>query len=320
MIEINGIQYNLELIDILNELKNQLATQGYTYFRQIRDLPDDLMISCPFHKDGQERRASCGIRKIDGWCHCFTCNASTTLAQMISRCWGRNDFGQFGLQWLRDNFLGEADNNRDFKIDVDRIKNKSKTSKYYIYRYVTEQELEKYRYWHPYMEKRKLTDDVIDLFDIGYDNNTKCLTFPVKDIYGHCLFVARRSVNKKYFNYPSNVEKPVYGLYELSKQKEFPKEIYICESMIDALTLWGIGKYAVALNGLGTEKQFEQLNKLPCRKFILATDNDDAGRNARLILRHKLKNKLVTEILLPPNRKDINECSFEELRQLQEVM
>lgn len=137
----------------------------------------------------------------------------------------------------------------------------------------------------------------------GYDDNTKCITFPIRDKNGNCLFIARRSVKGKYFNYPSNAEKPLYGLYELYQLKDFPKEIYICESMLDALTLWTHKKYAVALNGLGTKNQYEQLNKLPCRKFILATDNDIAGMAARFRLRDNIKNKLITQIQLPERKK-----------------
>ena len=84
---------------------------------------------------------------------------------------------------------------------------------------------------------------------------------------------------------------------------KFPKEIYICESMIDALTLWSVYKPSVALNGLGTQNQFKQLNELPCRKFILATDNDEAGQKARKRLKEKLKNKIITEIILPKRSK-----------------
>lgn len=73
MIKINEIYYELNLIDIIKELKDQLAINGIYLFNQIKELPEDLMVSCPFHKDGQERKASCGIRKEDGWVHCFSC-------------------------------------------------------------------------------------------------------------------------------------------------------------------------------------------------------------------------------------------------------
>lgn len=153
----------------------------------------------------------------------------------------------------------------------------------------------------------------------GYDRKRDCITFPVRDKNGNCLFIARRAINYKYFNYPHSVEKPVYGIYELYQLKKFPKEIYICESMIDAITLWTHRKYAVALNGLGTNYQFEQLNKLPCRKYILAMDNDAAGWKGRYRIKDNIKNKLITDAILPTNRKDINECAWSEIENLKEI-
>ena len=224
---------------------------------------------------------------------------SCSLEQMISRVFGKDDLGQYGLNWLKNNFLGDILQDRQVILDLDRklVKNNSHKN------YIDEKELEQYRFYHPYMYQRKMTDEVIDLFDIGFDKQTNCITFPVRDKQGNCLFIARRSVNMKWFNYPSNIEKPVYGIYELYKLTKFPKEIYICESMIDALTLWSVYKPSVALNGLGTQNQFKQLNELPCRKFILATDNDEAGQKARKRLKEKLKNKIITEIILPKRSK-----------------
>ena len=90
--------------------------------------------------------------------------------------------------------------------------------------------------------------------------------------------------------------------------------------MLDALSCWVYGKYAVALNGLGNELQIRQLRQMPCRKFILATDNDKAGLEARAKLRSALQDvKLISEYVLPKCRKDINELSKEEFENLVEI-
>ena len=184
--------------------------------------------------------------------------------------------------------------------------------------YVSDEELDKYRYIHPYMYKRGLTDEVIEKFDIGYDKDTRCITFPVRDKSGGTLFIARRSVNSKYFNYPKEAEKPLYGLYELYQQRVFPSTVIVCESMLDALSFWTVKKYAVALNGLGNELQFKQLRELPCRELILCTDMDEAGLRARERLRNNIKNKIISEYILPKGRKDANECTKEELERLEQ--
>ena len=314
--------------DILIELRKQLELNGVKRFAKFIDSGNNIQTNCPFHKEGQERKPSFGINKNTGECHCFGCGWSGTLSEMISNCFGKDDFGVYGNKWLIRNFLSVAVESRP-DIDVDFCRRKKITSE--TKKYISEQELDSYRYTHPYMYKRKLTDEIIDLFDIGYDKSTECITFPNRDINGNCLFIARRSVKTKFFNYPQEVEKPVYGLYELNATRNvnghtvhilpnFPNEIIICESMIDALTCWVYGKYAVALNGTGNENQFKTLRNMPNRKFILATDMDEAGLKARERIRQSLGNKLVTEYVWDINvAKDINDMSKEYFDSLKEV-
>jgi len=64
MIEINNTLYELDLINIIKELKEQLALNQIYLFNTIKELPEDLMVSCPFHKEGQERKPSCRNKKI----------------------------------------------------------------------------------------------------------------------------------------------------------------------------------------------------------------------------------------------------------------
>jgi hypothetical protein len=243
------------------------------------------------------------------------------LQEVISFCFGRTDdiIGTFGWNWLLKNFLVISFEERK-DVDLDYSRNGNSVYGNVDRDYVSEEELSKYRYYHNYMWQRKMTPEVVEIFDIGYDGATQCITFPVRDIKGNCLFVARRSVVTKFFNYPSGAEKPVYGLYELNQLPEFPTEVIICESMIDAITCWVYGKYAVALNGLGNNLQFKQLNEMPCRKFILATDNDTAGQSARARLRKNISRKLITEYVFPKDKKDINDLTLEEFRNLKEIM
>ena len=308
--------------DILIELRKQLELNGVKRFAKFIDSGKNIQTNCPFHKEGQERKPSFGINKNTGECHCFGCGWSGTLSEMISNCFGKDDFGAYGNKWLIRNFLSVAVESRP-DIDVDFCRRKKITSE--TKKYISEQELDSYRYTHPYMYKRKLTDEIIDLFDIGYDKSTECITFPNRDINGNCLFIARRSVKTKFFNYPQDVEKPVYGLYECNIcaktiKNWFPDEIIICESMIDALTCWVYGRYAVALNGTGNENQFKTLRNMPNRKFILATDMDEAGLKARERIRQSLGNKLVTEYVWDINvAKDINDMNKEYFDSLKEV-
>lgn len=323
---INNIPFGADLGDILNELQRQLHANNIPYLKDMRDTPNNIMVTCPYHKNGQEHRPSAGILKTDGTFHCFTCGETHSLQEVISHCFGYDDdvVGAFGWKWLLKNFLTVSiEERKSLDLDLSRSNNRKKIEP----NYVSEEELDSYRVYHPYMWKRKMNPDVVDIFDIGFDAKTNCITFPVRDIHGHTLFVARRSVVTKFFNYPAGVEKPVYGLFEYSTHNT-PRnaengwdanEVIICESMIDAITCWTHKRYAVALNGLGDERQFNQLKAMPNRKFILGTDNDEAGRKARKRLRTYIKNKLITEFVFPKNRKDLNDLTPEEFENLKEV-
>ena len=317
-------------LEVLNELKTQLALNGIQRFAEFKPGPRNIQFNCPIHADGQERNPSCGISIINqegvpaGTVHCFTCGYTASLDQMISHCFGKDDDGVFGREWLIKNFLTiSIENRKDIILDLQRGNNKIANN------YITEEELDSYRYYHPYMYKRRLTDEVIEQFDVGYDNHfelkdkfgkvksvLRCLTFPVRDINGNTLFIARRSVDIKFFHYPEGINKPVYGLYELPKDA---KEVIVCESILNALTCYVYGKPAVALLGLGTEYQYEQLRKLGCRKIITALDPDAAGQRATARLKKALNgSKLVTSYIIPEG-KDINDLEKEEFENLQEL-
>ena len=318
--QINGTLFNCELSDVIAELQSQLSLNGIDLIQKTRDSGDDIMVCCPYHI---ERRPSAGIRKSDGQFHCFACQEVHTLPEVISHCFGHTDdmLGKFGWNWLLKNFATmQVEERKSIELNIARGHKKTEGQTY-----ISEEELDGYRYIHPYMYKRKLTDEIIELFDIGYDKNTRCITFPVRDINGNCLFVARRSVDTKFFNYPQGVEKPLYGLYELSELAKvhlgkLENEVIVCEGMIDALTCWVYGRYAVALNGLGNELQFKQLRDLPCRKLILATDMDKAGKSARDRIRKNVPNKIITEYVWNVDKaKDINDMDKQMFDRLEEI-
>lgn len=315
---INDITFNAELEDILRELRAQLALNGIEYLqKEPKRSGNSLQIQCPYHGNGQERRPSAGIRRTDGLFHCFVCNEVHSLQEVISYCFGHTEdhIGSWGWKWLVRNFATiQAAERKEIKLDLVRggtVDNNNNCT------FVDTEELDKYRYYHSYWKKRGITDEyIIELFDLGYDKDTKCITFPVRDKKGNCLFIARRSVRTKFFTYPEGVTKPLYGLYELYQLEELPKEIILCESMIDCILLWQAGHYAVALNGLGNEKQFIQLQELPIRKIILATDNDGPGQKARNRIKKNVPRKIYTEIVFPEGVKDIGECTKKEIENI----
>lgn len=335
MIKLKESEIQVSVLDVLQTLKAELAADNIDLLRDIKDGPANVMITCPFHNHGQEHKPSMGVKKQGGIAHCFTCGEVVDFTELVSYCVNGTKSSQFGTTWLLNRY-------RDFtfqtlketlKFNEFRGKEKDKlivakcrgehsdvnisTGKRESKHFVSETELDSYRWTHPYWIERGITDEkIVELFDLGYDKETRCITFPVRDKQGNCEFVARRSVNTKFFQYPPGVSKPLYGLYELCTSGIYgiqTKEIILCESMIDCILLWQSNHPALALNGLGNDRQFKQLMDLPIRHIILATDNDGAGRKARDRIKKYVHNKIFTDIIFPKDIKDIGECSREQI-------
>lgn len=311
MFNVNGTPILENEISVIIELKRQLDLQGVHLFHVIKDVGKDIMTTCPFHKNGQERKPSFGISK-DMICHCFACGWSGMLDDVISLCFGYDDCGFYGTQWLTKNFVTVSIEQRK-PIELDMVRNKPLEVKQYI----TEEELDSYRYYHPYMYKRGLTNEIIERFDIGFDSNSNCITVPVTDLNKNVVFIARRSVQGKFFSYPSGSEKPVYcgdRCMECSPQTP----IIVTESVFNTLTCWKFGKPSVALFGTGSRSQYEILKRLPAKKLILALDPDDAGeRGTKKLIEHLRGHKILTRLQIPSGQ-DLNDLD-EKILELKEI-
>lgn len=309
---------------VLDELKIDLAKHGIDRFHMFRNNGENIQTNCPFHKQGQERKPSFGVNGEIDKCHCFACGWSGTIEEMISELYGYIDNGKFGEHWLSRKFnsieietrpnIMEGFHGRNIKNDIlggrcssttsDKVSNNQDT-------FISDEELDKYRYIHPYMYERGLTDEIIERFDIGYDRERKEITFPVSDIEGRCVFIAGRSTERKFFRLPKAIDKPIYQGYRFVAGAY--RTAYITESFLNCLTCWKYDKPAMAMIGTGNQKQYEILNRLPVREYILAFDPDEAGRKATERFKRYVHGKIIKELVYPDDR-DINDLQEEFLK------
>lgn len=321
MIKLQDTIIQSDTQSILDMLKFDLAQHGVDRFHIFRNNGENIQTNCPFHKNGQERKPSFGVNGEIDKCHCFACGWSGTIEEMISELYGYQDDGKFGKRWLikrfntveietRPNIMEgfNARNNRFNDRNINRLDNFNNNP--VDNTYISDEELDKYRYIHSYMYERGLTDEIIERFDIGYDRERKEITFPIRDIEGRCVFVAGRSVESKFFRLPKGIDKPIYcadkfraGTYRTA---------YITESFLNCLTCWKYNKSAMAMIGTGNRKQYEILNELPVREYILAFDPDEAGRKATERFRKSVHGKIIKELVYTDNR-DINDLQEEFL-------
>ena len=328
--KVNGLYLDATPEQIIQKLTVEIEEeQGRFLFRRTKSLGSNMQFSCPFHGDGMEQHPSCGMsrdvsysgtRIIEaGTVHCFTCGYTAKLNEFVSDILNRKDGGFYGNQWLKRNFSSGEEQVRPL-MDLG-LSRKIRAEPSRTFPIIPESELDKYRWIHPYMYQRKLTDDIIDLFDVGYDKLNDCITLPVRDMNGNTVFFNRRSVGKKFHKYGESDPKTefLYGAYEVIKYRDIFEDyskLYVTESAINCLTLWTLGIPSVALMGVGGGNQFQLLKDMPFRSIVLALDPDTPGDLAARKIKKRLQNSKVIYFLNYPeefwdNKWDIND--FPEL-------
>lgn len=324
---VNGIELEATPEQIIARLQVELEeTTGQTLFRKTKSLGSNMQFSCPFHGGGIEKKPSCGMsREVTygagkvyeaGMVHCFTCGYTNPLGPFISDILGRMDGGFYGNQWLKRNFTAsEVISRPNLNLNFSRTAKKETQ-----FKSISEEELDKYRWVHPYMYKRGLTNELIEMFDVGYDKLNDSITFPVRDKDGRTIFINRRSVTTKFHKYGEDDPKTefLYGEYELSKysewfdDSEFKGKLFIVESIINCLTLWKLKVPAVALMGVGGGNQINLLRERKERSLVLALDPDGPGQEAQDRLYQQISKEVLVTFLRYPeefysNNWDIND-------------
>ena len=308
-IYVDNYTINGSVLDILKKVQSELINGKLSVIEQ---KSDQIMVTCPVHKDGRESKPSCFIYVGDGnipvgTFHCFTCDTSGDLVKFISLCFDKSY--TWAKEWLISNF-GETYSESELDLEDIKLDNKVEEPKFDM------SVFDKFESYHPYRTKRKLTDEVIKEFEVKYDPDSKSIVFPVRNSKGEMSFLTKRSVEGRKFYIDKGADKSeVYLLYNILRNNL--DDVYICESQINALTLEGYGYNAVAMIGSGcTDDQIDRLNNTNVRHFILALDNDPAGIKGNKKLCYKLsKDKFVDVVLFKDNR-DINDLTREEFDSL----
>jgi hypothetical protein len=314
--------------------------EEFGLLRKNRKIGNYMSVYCPFHAGGQEKKPSCGILLTSeyrngqsypaGWTHCFACGAAYSLEQAVQEMLKTRSITTSARDWLVENVPGYEPDEIDRLIPQDMAD--ALASKLAVNNildqlnqtttYVSEDELAKYRYTVPYMYERKLTDEIIAEYDVGYDANwipegrkkpVPCITFPVHDRYGRTLCIIRRAIATKLYHVPAGVQKPVYGLDRIPSNC---KSVVICESIFNALTCRVFGYNAVALLGTGTTYQMQQLRELGVQEFVICMDGDEAGRRATNKLKKALSSCAIVWAMHMLEGKDVNDIDIDTFNKL----
>ena len=279
---------------VLKDLKLQIYGAGL--LREIKNTGSDLMCTCPFHANGKEHNPSCGVllqQKVTkdktyeaGTVHCYTCGYTADLPQFVADLLGLSSPVE-GFKWLVNQYNYQTEERELPDLDMYRGSTaKSSVLEESLVKQYTQnllQSEEACRYLH----KRRIANWVLEAYELGFDPEDKTVLFPVRGMDGKVIFYKGRSIAGKHFYNAKEVDKTsvVFGLWEILNgsfswgTSDQIEEVWITESEIDALSLISYGVPAVAIMGSHiSEDQCKELERTPFRRFVIATDNDDAGR------------------------------------------
>lgn len=312
---------------VLKDLKLQLYGAGL--LKEIKNTGSDLMCTCPFHANGKEHNPSCGVllqQKVTkdktyeaGTVHCYTCGYTADLPQFVADLLGLSSPVE-GFKWLVNQYNYQTEERELPDLDMYRGSTaKSSVLEESLVKQYTQnllQSEEACRYLH----KRRIANWVLEAYELGFDPEDKTVLFPVRGMDGKVIFYKGRSIAGKHFYNAKEVDKTsvVFGLWEILNgsfswgTSDQIEEVWITESEIDALSLISYGVPAVAIMGSHiSEDQCKELERTPFRRFVLATDNDDAGRKGASQIKRVLIPKGFRFINLKwhTSLKDINELN-----------
>ena len=261
--------------------KEQLRAMLPTYVQSITQ-PDRRagrnMYKCPLCKSGHgSGRNSNGAFSIkpDGksW-HCFSCNQGGDIFTLIGLYEGLSEFKD---QLERAGQLYGIDTQPRRSERKKERKEEKPAMNYKEYITACHQAAGK----TDYFKQRGFTDDIIDRFNLGYDEGKKVIVIPYDQ--NGSYYITRSTEGKSFRKPPSgdqDAAEPVYNRGAL--YSGLP--CFVCESPIDAISIMAAGGgscTAVALGGTGHRKLIDQVKaKEPTSVLILSFDQDDPGRQA----------------------------------------
>ena len=115
MINVNGMELDTTYQQLLIDLKGSLMSNGIFLLNDIKPTGDNIMITCPVHKDGHERKPSCGVSIVPkyqgskiiepGTVHCFTCGYTASLIVLLVTALAITMAEYLGINGLRLNII-----------------------------------------------------------------------------------------------------------------------------------------------------------------------------------------------------------------------
>jgi DNA primase len=285
------------------QVQRVLAGSGVDVYSE---LDADFIIFCPFHNN--YRSPAGEINKSTGIFYCFSCQKTSDLVEFVMFTSNRTYFES--VRFIKSK---EQESN----LEQEMVRQLHTKQEYVLYDELQVKRLHQQAVDSPratnYFYGRRITQDSILKFGLGFSENQDMVTIPVHSPDGMLLGFVGRSVEGKDFKNTPGLPKSK-TLFNLNRVKTADK-VYVVESSFDAIRLDQIGFPAVATLGANVSAMQIELLQKYFNNVIVIADNDEAGGNMKNRLLEKLGSR-VSVIQLNNKYKDIGDMSDEDIKSL----
>ena len=267
----------------------------------------NFMIFCPFHNNNRTPAGT--ISKEKGLFFCFGCQTSKNLTEFVMAISNRTYFE--AVRFIKQ---------KDKETDIEKLVNKKlvvapefvQFDEVLIKR-LNNQALNTPRAMN-YFHGRRITEDSVIKFSLGYSEKQDYVTIPVQSPDGMTIGFVGRSIEGKDFKNTPGLQKSKV-LFNLHRVRS-SKFVYVVESSFDAIRLDQVGFPAVATLGANVSSVQMQLLEKYFSDVILVADNDEAGSVMIDRILGKIGSK-ISVVKIDQKYKDIGEMSDEEIKKLE---
>lgn len=254
----------------------------------------------PEHED---KNPSMSYNPKNGTVHCFSCGKTYDIYSILMDIEGISSFPE-AKKVAELRYGNGIENQKTDTLNPEKINIKDENIPEYIKRCHNEL-LQNKKAIDYLMLKRGLKKNTINEYVIGFDNLRNSIVFPYDK---KCTYYMRRNIEEKSFYLPKGLEEPIFN-YEILDNLDDSNVLFVCESIICALSVWQYSSLnVIALCGTGNHKFIESIkDKNIC--VLLCMDKDDAGNKATKRISSLLDNENIDwyDVRFENDYKDPNE-------------
>ena len=277
----------------IEELKNFLGE-----YLVLKGINTSSVFRCfsPTHED---KHPSMSFYKKGNICNCFACGEKYNIFSLVGM-----EYNLKGFKEQKEKVI-ELYKNKELIQDINVTIYSKKNTKVELESAPQQKETKERKYPEldyyyleckkrisetDYLQRRGISIEVQDRYNIGYDPNFKNNTWKAIIIpTTHYSFTARNTDINSEDRLRKVGKSEIFNYWELEQNKK--ENFYIVEGEIDALSIAEVGKKAIALGSVNNVNLFisKLKNDLPGNKFYLMLDNDEQGIKAQEELYNKMK-------------------------------